>query len=48
MWTLREPDAEYDPDETDRHFCSQDCLMRWAANIDADVAAVEVDRGIEQ
>lgn len=41
--TIR-PAADYDPDETDMHFCSQDCLLRWAANVEVDIAAVE-DRG---
>ena len=34
-----------DADRTEMHFCTQDCLLRWAARVPADVAAIE--RGAE-
>ena len=30
-----------DDHQTEMHFCDRDCLLRWAARVPAEVAAVE-------
>lgn len=41
VWTVKEPGAVDYATVTDLHFCSQDCIMRWAAGVPASLAAVE-------
>lgn len=38
---LLTPLTLFAPDETEMHFCSQECLLRWSARIPAEIAAVE-------